>query len=132
MKKSTLNFWINVIILINFIMLVFTGVVLHHFPAEAKGRTIFFATRYQWGSLHWMLSLFLVFFIIVHFVLHWNWVKVSFKKYFNIEPKKLVYVLLAAVLLFGILAPMILTSNMPSRKDFKDSYGSGKNIRLKR
>ena len=121
MKKTTMNFWTDTIILIDFIGLISSGVLLHRFPPELKGGTILGLTRYDWGSIHWVLALSFFIIIIAHLVLHWNWAKSSFKKYLKVGPKTLIAVTVIAIF-FGLLAPAYLTKDFPSRKDFKKTY----------
>jgi hypothetical protein len=123
MKKATTNFWINVLSLVSFIGVIFTGVLLHRFSPELKESTILGVTRYDWGSVHWILALSFFTIIIVHLVLHWNWAKGSFKKYLRVGPVILVTVTLIVIFL-GLLAPAYLTKDFPSRKDFRDTYSN--------
>jgi len=39
MKKNTTNFWIDILIFIDFVAVVFTGVLLREFPSELSGGT---------------------------------------------------------------------------------------------
>jgi len=117
MKKNTINFWTNILTFINFILVIFTGILLREFPAELSGTTIFGAVRKDWVDLHWMLSLLLLFFIFAHLVLHWSWAKGSFKKYLRIGPRALAITATLIVLLAAIGAPVYLTKDLPNRKD---------------
>lgn len=132
MKKNTMNFWTDIIIFINFIAVIFTGVLIHHFPPELKGSTILGVTRYDWGDLHWVLTLSLIFFIIVHLALHWSWAKGSFKKYLSLGPKILVITVTVILIFFGIAAPVYLTKDFPNRKDFKDTYQKASSFEVKK
>ena len=57
MRKNTINFWTNILTFINFIFVIFTGILLREFPAELSGATLLGAVRKDWVDLHWMLSL---------------------------------------------------------------------------
>jgi hypothetical protein len=72
MKKNTMNLWVDIIIFIDFMAVIFTGVLIHRFPYELKGGAILGFPRYEWGDLHWVLTLFLIFLTILHLILHWN------------------------------------------------------------
>jgi hypothetical protein len=122
MKKNIMNFGIDVIIFINFMAVIFTGVLIHRFPYESKGGTILALPRYEWGDLHWVLTLCLIFLTILHVVLHWNWVKVNFNKYLRIEPKMLAVIVTAIVIFCGLAAPLWLTKDFPDRKLLRDAY----------
>lgn len=119
--KKTMNFWTDILMLIDFIGLISTGFLLHRFPSELNGSTVLGLTRYDWGSIHWVLSLSFFTIIIAHLALHWNWAKGTFKKYLRVGPRTLVTVTAIAVFL-GLLVPAFLTKDFPSRKEFKDAY----------
>ena len=122
MKKNIMNFWTDILIFINFIGVIFTGVLLHRFPYEVSESTILGITRYDWGDIHWALSLIFIILIFAHLVLHWNWAKVSFKKYLRMKPKTLVIIVIVITIFVGILVPTNLTKDFPDRKEFKDTY----------
>lgn len=122
MKKNIINFWTNILIFVNFISVILTGVLLHHFPYEVSERTILGITRYDWGDIHWTLSLIFIILIFAHLVLHWNWAKVSFKKYLRMKTKTLVIIVILLTIFIGILIPAYLTKDFPDRKEFKDTY----------
>lgn len=122
MKKNIMNFWMDILIFVNFFGLIFTGVLLFRFPYEASERTILGITRYDWGDMHWMLSFIFIILICAHLVLHWNWAKVSFNKYLKMKPKTIVIVVTVVTILISILVPAYLTKDFPNRKNFRDSY----------
>jgi hypothetical protein len=122
MKKNTINFWTDILTFINFILVIFTGILLREFPAELSGATLLGAVRKDWIDLHWMLSLLLLFFIFAHLVLHWGWAKGSFKKYLRVGPRALAITATLIVLLAAIGAPVYLTKDLPNRKDVQAAH----------
>jgi hypothetical protein len=126
MRRSIMNFWLNIIIFIVFIGMTFTGVLLLGVP-YGFGGTILGLARYDWGDLHWVLSLLFVVLTIIHLALHWSWTTASFKKRVGVGPKALAIVLLAMVLIFCIIAPIYLTKDFPGRKEFKQAQHRGLN-----
>ena len=122
MRKAKVNFWLDILIFVDFVGVIFTGVLLHRFPPELKENLVLGINRYDWGDLHWMLCLFLILLTVAHLILHWGWIRTSFKKHLKIGPKLLAGVALTVLLLSGILAPIYLTSGFPNRKEFKDTY----------
>ena len=122
MKKNTTNFWVDIIIFIDLMAVIFTGILIHRFPYELKGGTILGFPRFEWGDLHWVLALFLIFLILLHLVFHRTWAKVSFKKYLKIEPKVLAITVIAITIFCGIVAPLYLTKDFPHRKVLRDTY----------
>jgi hypothetical protein len=129
MKKNTTNFWMNILTFINFIFVIFTGILLREFPAELSGTTLLGAVRKDWVDLHWMLSLLLLFFIFAHLVLHWGWAKGSFKKYLRVGPRALAITATLIVLLAAIGAPVYLTKDLPNRKDVQATYSKADLVR---
>jgi hypothetical protein len=122
MKKKTINFWTNILTFINFIFVIFTGILLREFPAGLSGATLLGAVRKDWIDLHWMLSLLLLLFIFAHLALHWGWAKGSFKKYLRVSPRALAITATLMVLVAAIVAPVYLTKDLPSRKDAHAIY----------
>ncbi len=122
MKKNKINFWLDTAIFIDFVGVIFTGVLLHRFPPETKENLILGINRYDWGDLHWVLCLALITLTIVHLVLHWSWIKLNFGKHLKVGPKALVGAVMVIVFFLGIFAPVYLTKGFPDRKDFKDTY----------
>ena len=122
MVKAKINFWIDIIILVEFILLIATGVLLHHFPPESSERIIMGLTRYDWGSLHWILSIMLFSLIVIHLVLHSKWIETMSKRYFKVEYKVVLITITAIFILVGVLGPVYLTREFPSRKVFRQTY----------
>jgi len=122
MKKNAINFWTNILTFTNFILVIFTGVLLREFPVELTGTTLLGVVRRDWVDLHWMLSLFLLLFIFSHLVLHWRWAKGSFKKYLRVGPKALAVTATLMVLVAAIVAPVYLTKDLPNRKGVQATY----------
>jgi len=119
MKKKYLNFWIDILIFIAFILVVFTGIVLRDFPVDLRGCTVFGVPRKELADLHWVLSLSMILFIFTHLVLHWGWAKVSFRRHLRVGPKALAISAIALALISMIVAPVYLTKDLPSRQEAK-------------
>jgi hypothetical protein len=117
MRKHTLNFWTDILIFIDFIALIFTGVLLRNIPSALSGTTIVGIARNEWVDLHWVLALALIFFILIHLALHWNWAKASSQKYLRVGPKTLVISVALIIIFFGIVLPGYLTNDFPKTKE---------------
>ncbi len=124
MRRTVMNFWLNIIIFIVFIGMTFTGVLLLGVP-YGFGGTILGLARHDWGDLHWVLSLLFVVLTMIHLALHWSWTTASFKKRLGMGPKALAIVLVVMVLIFCIIAPIYLTQDFPGRKEFKQAQHRG-------
>jgi hypothetical protein len=117
MKKNTLNFWTDILIFIDFIALIFTGVLLRNIPAALSGTTIVGIARNEWVDLHWVLALSLILFIFIHLALHWNWARASSKKHLSVGPKTLAISVALIVIFFGIVLPGYLTKDFQKTKE---------------
>ena len=76
MKRTKLNFVIDVVAFVGFIVLTTTGVLMRYILPPGSGRysTIWSLDRHEWGDIHFWISF--VFFLILafHLVLHWRWI----------------------------------------------------------
>jgi hypothetical protein len=122
MKKKSLNFWINIVVFIAFILVVFTGIVLREFPVDLSGCTVLGVPRKELADLHWVLSLSMILFILAHLMLHWGWAKVSFRKHLNLGPKALAVTAIVLMAISMIVAPVYLTKDLPGRQEDKVAY----------
>jgi len=94
MKRSTLNFIVDLISFIDLLGLACTGFIMKYVlppgsgghgqgfrggrgPAEIK--YFWSMTRHEWGSIHFYLALLFVALMVVHIILHWTWIKNYFK-----------------------------------------------------
>ena len=86
MKKSTLNFLIDVLSLIVFIVLIATGAIIRFLLPPGGGygpgrRSTIEAdrflsmTRHEWGTVHFWFSVIFVILVAVHIILHYRWIK---------------------------------------------------------
>ena len=122
MKKKSLNFWIDLLIFIWFIAVVFTGIILREFPIDLGECTVLGVPRKELADLHWVLSLSMIIFIFAHLVLHWSWAKISFRKHLRLGPKALAVAAIVLVVISMIVAPVYLTKDIPKRKSEKVTY----------
>ncbi|MCA9163924.1 MAG: hypothetical protein R3C99_04685 [Pirellulaceae bacterium] len=77
MTRTTVNFWLDTLLLIVFLGLMWCSVVVRFVfpPVESvKGWTLWGRTYDWWISLQFGLISALTFGILIHVMLHWNWV----------------------------------------------------------
>jgi len=76
MKRTNLNFIIDIVAFVGFVLLTTTGVLLRYIlpPGSGYYSTIWSLNRHEWGDIHFWVSM--VFFLVLtfHLVLHWNWI----------------------------------------------------------
>jgi len=98
MKRGTVNFVVDLISFVDLLGLVYTGFIMKYIlppgsaghgygfrggrgPGEIK--YLWSMTRHEWGSIHFYFALLFVILMVVHIVLHWNWIKSYFKSLFG-------------------------------------------------
>jgi hypothetical protein len=101
MKRGTLNFIVDTVSFFDLLGLAFTGFIIKFIlPPGSGGRgreltggrglgeikSLFSMTRHEWGDIHFYLAALFFTLMIVHLVLHWTWIKCSFKSI--IRPKE--------------------------------------------
>lgn len=88
MEKNSLNYWIDVGLLISFIFVAVTGLVLYFAfisNAPGAGRNVDFLGTYKvaWLPWHSFFGIAMIVFAFVHLVLHFNWMVNMTKKIFK-------------------------------------------------
>ena len=75
MKRTHLNFIIDIIAFAGFVFLTTTGVLLHYLlpPGSGHFATLWGLDRHQWGTLHFWISVVFFSVLALHLVLHWRW-----------------------------------------------------------
>lgn len=76
MKKVNLNFWIDSVALIAFLLLTSTGIILHYLlpPGSGHQTVLWNMDRHEWGNIHFWLSLTFFGVLVLHLFLHWKWI----------------------------------------------------------
>ncbi|MBN1572487.1 MAG: DUF4405 domain-containing protein [Deltaproteobacteria bacterium] len=125
MKKGRYNFVVDTILAFLFMMMVSTGILMHLFPKGLGRTTALGLTRHEWGDIHLTISLLFLVFILVHFILHYNWEKVTAMRFLKIGGKTLA---ISVLLLFvvALSLPFFITKDLPDERGY--GYRSGKYI----
>ncbi|MCO6459524.1 MAG: DUF4405 domain-containing protein [Pirellulaceae bacterium] len=77
MSKTILNFWLDCLLLVVFLTLVWVSVILRFvFPAAtvAEGWTLWGWTYLQWSGFQFGVLCVMVLCVLLHVMLHWSWV----------------------------------------------------------
>lgn len=90
MKRTTLNYFVDLAALIDLIVLACIGYIIKYYLPPGTGglgrelhgglgtgqtKTLFSLSRHQWGDIHFYLSILFIALIILHLILHWAWIK---------------------------------------------------------
>lgn len=75
MKRTHLNFVIDVVAFAGFVFLTTTGVLLHYLlpPGSGHFSTLWGLDRHRWGTLHFWISVAFFGVLALHLLLHWRW-----------------------------------------------------------
>jgi hypothetical protein len=76
MNRTISNIIIDIIAAFLFLGMIATGYLLRFPlpPGSNKMLSLWGYTRHQWGDVHFWISLGLLVVLIIHLVLHWNWI----------------------------------------------------------
>jgi hypothetical protein len=94
MKRTTLNFIIDLIGFVDLLLLAATGSILRWVLPPGSGgygrafrggrggqhiKSLWGMGRHDWGDIHFVLSLLFLSVMLVHIILHWTWIKTCVK-----------------------------------------------------
>jgi hypothetical protein len=99
-KRGTVNFIVDVVSFIDLLCLAFTGFIMKFILPPGSGgygrgfrggrgaveeqiRELWDMSRHEWGTVHFYLALLFAFLMIVHIILHWEWIKSYFRSLFG-------------------------------------------------
>ena len=76
MNRTIANIIIDIIAAFLFLGMIATGYILRFPlpPGSNKTLSLWGFTRHQWGDVHFWISLGLLVVLVIHLVLHWNWI----------------------------------------------------------
>ncbi len=76
MKRTNLNFIIDTIAFLGFVLLTTTGVLMRYLlpPGSGSYSTIWGLDRHEWGGIHFWISVVFFSILALHLVLHWRWI----------------------------------------------------------
>jgi hypothetical protein len=92
MRRSTLNFAVDLVSLIDLLALALSGFVMRYVLPPGSGghgyrggraaagiKHFWSMTRHQWADIHFFLAFLFVVLMAVHILMHWNWIKCYLK-----------------------------------------------------
>lgn len=93
MNKSKLNYFVDLLMAIAFIITSISGLVLFFFLPEGRGRagdTYFLGlVRHDWRLIHDWSGIAMVVLVLLHLVLHWQWIVCMTKNFLGREIKNI-------------------------------------------
>ena len=103
MKRSSLNFIIDLVSFVDLAGLVVTGFIIKYvLPPGTGGRgrmlhqgmggehtkEFWSMTRHEWGDIHFYLAVLFAILMCVHVILHWGWIKSYLKTLFGLSGRQ--------------------------------------------
>lgn len=99
MKKSTLNFFIDALLFFSLCAITGIGLLIKYTLPSGQDRWAIYGNnheflflnmdRHQWGDIHFAVSIVMIMLLILHIVLHWQFVTTVFRRLVNHSPIKL-------------------------------------------
>lgn len=98
LKRGTVNFIVDLVGFVDLLGLALTGYIMKYVlppgsggrgfrggrgAAEEQVRELWDMSRHEWGTVHFYLAILFVFLMVVHIILHWDWIKSYFKSVFG-------------------------------------------------
>jgi len=102
MKRGTVNFIVDLVSFVDLLGMACTGFIMKYIlPPGTSGlgrdlhggrggehiKELWSMSRHEWGRIHFYLALLFLALMVVHIVLHWNWIKNYFKSLFAFSRK---------------------------------------------
>jgi len=130
MKKTTLKYIVDIFLLVCMLGIIIIGFLLAFVIAEgptASEASKYFINlhRHQWSHIHLYLAIAFCFFLVVHLILSWKWIKTNTKKIF----KKGWSLALIIFLLMGVVVVLLFWIFAPKYPGQYDEYGTKKGER---
>ena len=87
MKTLKLRFWVDVLAFLALLITVATGLIIGVLRALSdRGSAVFLGLRLgKWSSLHGLIGMIMFIIILVHLVMHWDWVVYATRKMWGKE-----------------------------------------------
>jgi hypothetical protein len=114
MRRDTLNFLIELVILVAMLGMLATGLTIRFLlpPGSRGGRglSLWGLDRHEWGDLHFWIAVSLVVLLVIHMALHWTWVCALTQCWLRRGPEKPGRLSLGARSLYGIVFLLVLAT----------------------
>jgi hypothetical protein len=128
MRKPTLNFIVDSLAFVGFVVLVSTGILMRYVipPGQGHGRAIWGLGRHDWGTFHFWVAVFFLSTIAVHLFLHWKWLfhMIRGRKKSEIRSSKRLGIVFSALTVFLIIAFAPVFSPIQSTNEIDEHQGS--------
>lgn len=111
MRKPELNFVVDAIAFFLFLCLISTGFLIYLIMPPASGLSVWGMDRHGWGEIHFWIALTFLALMVIHFILHWTWIKTKVKgksKSGHIsKTRSIIAIVLILFVLFLLMTPFL-------------------------
>jgi len=87
MRRASIHYIVDGLLLLDMLGLAFIGVLLGFVIPSGGGphgeKYLWGLHRHQWGNIHMVLSIALLALVVLHLVLHWNWIRCMTRELFG-------------------------------------------------
>ena len=92
MKKTQINYIVDILALVSFVVTAITGLVLKFFlPSgvrQSRLQEFWGIPKGTWTEIHDWFGILFIIFTLIHLVLHWNWIVCMTKNIFTSDNKE--------------------------------------------
>jgi hypothetical protein len=103
MKRSTINFIVDLVSFLTLLCLIVTGTIIHWVLPPGTGglgrelhdgrgreqiKELLGTGRHDWGDIHLWLGIIFIVLMVVHLILHWSWIKCYVRSLFSRSVKQ--------------------------------------------
>ncbi len=122
MRKPDLNFVIDTLAFFSFLCLISTGILIFFVLPPGSGNLLVWGmNRHGWGDIHFWIAMTFLLLMILHFILHWDWIINKIKGRAKSEELSMKRITIATIIL--IIAILILLA--PFLSTVENSGGQG-------
>lgn len=130
MKKSTINFIIDAIMLLCLCAITGIGLLIKYILPAGQDRWAIYGSnqpmqwlnmdRHQWGDIHFIISLLMIALLVVHVILHWSFITCIFSRFIKAQPlKRTLGWSFGLIGLFLIIFPFLVTPSQSIHKSIE-------------
>ncbi len=88
MNKLKINYFVDIVAFISFLITAVTGIIIFIFIPTGESRggvhsTLLGYGRHDWGAIHDWAGIVMTIAALLHIVLHWNWIVDTTKSFFK-------------------------------------------------
>jgi uncharacterized protein DUF4405 len=136
MKRSRINFIVDVLMFVTMMAAVGIGLLIEYVLIPGKQVPLRFGSdvelflsgldRHQWGLIHLVVGLVLLVLLVIHIVLHWNWLLTVYRAIITSSRKRRVVTPL--FILTGLLLASWFMLVSPELRSFERGSGRGRSV----